>query len=509
MALLCEHGEPLDDVKDDNNNQFQNLKSNRYGQSNQSCVLINDLGLTNIWPNTDGQIQYFNDKVSGLRVRPGYKLKAFEHNNGTGSNMEYSSGNHFIGDTFGDRISSIELKKDCNTPSAKWDDSCFEPQDTNKYIGSNKTNRLNECNTLNSNLTRGNQCYVFCNKDKDTRDLCSTSINKYCDNLHIDLVRVDPLCNNIKEQVVSKRCSTNPADFNSNTCQVECRIGNDQCKASSSFCDTSNNMNTAVCNEYCMKNINTCAEGIKKYCVGHRIRDDPFCKKVLLEGNEVNHMRGKHNIEMARYCSNEGKNDITNIDSQSKFDNLTNPICACMDQDLLHKKFSYANNAQDYNQLTGFPECFYSPCKNNQYAYQRNHTSNCNLVYCSINAKDIVVKNSQEVAVYNNCDNKSSSNIGNGVYTAPGQSCQMTEWTSCSATCKTGTQTRSIVVASNDGKPCGETTQTCKIQCTTLIEQLKNGVFNFSDLNISNKFIILIIILGIIGLIYLKKYKKI
>jgi hypothetical protein len=148
---------------------------------------------------------------------------------------------------------------------------------------------------------------------------------------------------NDKTNIIKDKCTTKSELFDTATCKNYCQNKPTECTASAQkYCE--NNFNNQTCKNFCVNdNIKICKSGIKNYCKGDKIKNDPFCQTTLIHPL----MRGEHDTEMDRYCNAEGKNNINNIpssnikDASEMQDNLTNPICACFDKQLINKTFNF------------------------------------------------------------------------------------------------------------------------------------------------------------------------
>jgi hypothetical protein len=83
MALLCNHVIPLDaDDTDDDLRQQIGGYWNKWSQyHNNECLLVTNEGKTEIGKNSNNQINYFENGISAIRVRPGYRITLYEHDN--------------------------------------------------------------------------------------------------------------------------------------------------------------------------------------------------------------------------------------------------------------------------------------------------------------------------------------------------------------------------------------------------------------------------------------------
>jgi hypothetical protein len=514
MALFCKAGRPVG-YNDNDNSKIQTLSSTQWG--NQKCLFIGNEGLTNIWPNYDSQIQDFDNEISGFRVRPGYKLSTYWKSNGQELMGVYEATNEgkdeHLNSTMNDWIDSIKLEKVCSLSYWTWDDSCAPH---------NFQHRKTVCE---KNLNAHPRCREFCNINKNA---CDTAITDYCNNLPIDVMINDNFCKTGHSQrIKGERCPTKSELFGTAACKNYCQINPNQCKESVQNYCTVNNFNNAnkACKEFCVEdNIPLCMSAIKNYCKGNTIKSDPWCQTTLVHPK----MRGLHDTEMQNYCNGIGKQrnlvavgeqknlnivDAT-ADEKSKeiLDRLENPICACFDNNLINKKFDHVKNEKYKPMFTSRPQCFYSNCISDSNAYKKTSPDPCKITICSIDAENINIKESTNVKIENNCGGGGGGTVTNP-YT-PSQSdgtpstgagsnnkidCQMTKWSECSNKCIAGIETREWVVGPlNGGEPCGPTSRECKIQCTTIKDQLLNSYFNFNDLDQTNKIILIVIVILII-----------
>jgi hypothetical protein len=407
--------------------------------------------------------------------------------------------------------SSRSVKKVCSHPSNIWDGECnkLTPEST-MYVGNCNLNstcwNLQKETCRNANLATETHCWRWC---KNNQSECPTAIYNYCNGLPIDTMVNDSICSQVKTNIIKDKCTTRSELFNKAACKNFCQNKPTECTASAqNYCRTTFDQ---TCKDFCVNdNIEICKSAIKNYCKGNNIKSEPFCQTTLIHPL----MRGQHDLEMNRYCNAEGKNNLNNIpssnikDASEMQDNLTNPICACFDNQLINKKFDYVKNPLLKTQYTANPQCWYYNCMRGTGVYQKDNTD-CKVKICNLQFDEVDIKNSSNFKIQNNCGDT-------GLTTAPlntdgSQSsepvsanktdCQMSEWTACSKKCSDGLQTREkILEPLNGGKPCGPQVQICKIPCTSLKEQLQNSSFNFYDLDKTNK-ILFIVIVGIIIMI--------
>lgn len=543
MALICRHGIPVNynDLTNDIK-QYYSVKDRSYGYDTQDCILFKDVGEHELWGNPDSDISNMNDNSSGIRVRPGHKITTYTDHINNGYSETYNGGesgtNYFIDSwPMRDSISSLRVMKDCTTNVMTWDESCLNPSDPSKYIGNNLQNRKNLCS---ANLNANSNCYNWCNVN---RAECSTAIQNYCKNLDINTMVNDPICSDLKNEIIKDRCTKEPNLFNTNTCQTFCQNNANECRVSANtYCENVNNFNGAVCTDFCKnnieickigiqsycgnnfnetcknyckdKNIEICMSAIKKYCSANTINTDPYCKPILLDPL----MRGQHNTEMDIYCNNEGKNDLSKITpstAKNTFkdtDILTNPICACFDKELIAEKFKYIKNGNRdiYDEFTSRPECWYSACKRDIGVYQKSNP-NCQSIICAIDIGRLDIQDAKNIQIENNCGRTALTTAEINTNPIPTNTnpiptntdkidCQMSDWSICSTKCGVGTKTRKkIIEPLNGGKPCDVLVEKCGGDpCKTLKEQLLNGTYNFNDLDQTNKIILIVIIIIII-----------
>lgn len=135
-------------------------------------------------------------------------------------------------------------------------------------------------------------------------------------------------------------------------------------------------------------------------------------------------------------------------------------------------------------------------------AYKKTKTGTCPTV-CSIQFGGNVTFNDTEgVNIENNCGGGGGGE-DSGIGSDNVVDCQMDKWSECSQTCKEGTQTRKKITGPfNGGAPCGPTSQTCNIPCTSLKKQLENKYFNFNKLDNNNKIIFIAVVCIIIFIIF-------
>jgi len=133
MALLCNHKIPQKsghdssgvdaDDNDDSLRQTIGGYRNEWGQyHNNECLLITE-GKTEIWKNSNEKINYFNDGISAIRLRPGYRITLYSEDNlnknsgGDGTQITLpetgeagDEGENYYLHDFNDRTSSVFLE---------------------------------------------------------------------------------------------------------------------------------------------------------------------------------------------------------------------------------------------------------------------------------------------------------------------------------------------------------------------------------------------------------------
>ena len=490
MALLCEHGLMIN--YDDNNNtkqQYIDCLNVNCDKGKQWCSLVNDLGTTNLEGSIDEK-GWYNDRTSGIRVRPGYILKACEHGNLTGRCVEFNSNQNYLMSNynFNDTITSLELKKDCASQAMLWDDSCQNPSDNSKYVNNNLNNRINLCNSPDTDLKTNSNCKKFCNNNKSN---CSTSIQKYCNTIDINSVTNDPFCSH---EISKNRCLTDVNLFPSETCKNICKNEPDKCRDVANRYCTPPNIMSEPCQEYCRNNPSNCKNNIKQFCTNSNLNNNEFCKFAIRKDQMINReIDYDNNIDT--YCNSIG----VGLD-----------VCACFDKTTIKNNFNNIKSEEKYNLMISRPDCYYDKCINGN-TYIKNYDKTCTpMTICSIEiGGNVNIKESNNIKIENNCGNNSNTTTTNnnaGTYTdlniKSKQDCQMSDWSQCSEICKPGTQTRKIILeAQNNGKPCGPLIQSCLINCKSLSDQFKNNYYNFFDLDDNNKLILLVVIGLVIYLI--------
>ena len=219
-----------------------------------------------------------------------------------------------------------------------------------------------------------------------------------CDNLqNIDMMVLDPICADYKDDIIQKKCTANSDSFNTNTCQTYCSNIPEYCQASfKDFC--SKTENKQACLNFCNKknNKSACLKMITNSCNDKEIITNVFCQNTasLVNSNMLNN----YDLVMNNYCNNEGKQkDLKNIG------NLENPACACYDKNLINAKFSYLKDNYLRKALISSPECYYDKCKDNPNAYKKMNYD-CTISVCdedvnrikNIKNIDIQIKNPNE-----------------------------------------------------------------------------------------------------------------
>lgn len=467
------------------------------------------------WPNWDNCPQGgWGNKVNSIKIEP---EEAFEWCGWFDKNQ----GGHVDCYTTSQKttkyINSYEsrsVKKICSHPSNIWDEGCIKPSPDLKMYKDN-CNHSSTCWNLqneecrNANLTTNPRCKDWCIKNSDQ---CSTVIRNYCNDLPIDSMVNNPICSNDKTNIIKDKCTTRSELFDTATCKNYCQNKPTECTSSAqNYCQ--NNFNNPICKDFCVNdNINICKSAIKNYCKGDKIKNDPFCQTTLAHPL----MRGEHDLEMDRYCNEEGKNNINNIPSSNiknaseMQDNLTNPICACYDNKLINKKFEYVKNPLLKAQYTANPECWYYNCMKGTGVYKKSD-SNCKVKICNLQFDEIDIQSSSNIKIQNNCGDtgmtttplNTDGSQSNQPNTTNMIDCKMSEWSECSKKCSKGLQTREkIEEPLNGGEPCGLLEQSCKIPCASLKEQLQNSYFNFNDLDKINKILFIVVIGAIVMMIF-------
>jgi hypothetical protein len=446
----------------------------------------------------------WGNRVSSIKIEPGgaYEWCGWADKNQSGTwngNPDcYTTSTPQV--VHNDTYESRSIKKICDHESNIWDSGCNElSPDTTKYKGdcskgSNCWNKQKQiCTRADTNLATNLNCKNWCIENPNE---CLTQINNYCNSLSMNTMINDIICLNGKDDFIAKKCIDKSYFFHTPQCTTYCTKNPEACTASAqNYCQNSFNLS---CQNFCKNdNIDICKSAIQKYCIGNKIKNDTYCKEILLHKQ----MNGGHDIEMGRYCNAEGRQiNTTNINT------LENPICACYDKGLISAKFKNIKDDKVKDILTGRPQCFYDQCFDSVESYKKNNEICPPITICSIDLGDVQIKDSANITIKNVCgDNSptSSSAENTGITSNFTIDCKMEDWSECSNTCREGTQTRNkILDPINGGELCGPTSQTCKIPCPTLKEQLQNSYFNFNDLYITNK-IILITVFIIIIIIYI------
>jgi hypothetical protein len=408
------------------------------------------------------------------------------------------------------RVWSRSVKKVCGHSSNIWDYECnYQPNET-RMVGDCTSGsdcwKLQRETCKIADLGANWQCKKWCGNNPSE---CPTAIYNYCNSLDIDTIVNDSICSQFKTNMIQDKCTKNSGLFGAAACKNYCQNKPTECTASAqNYCGTTFNQ---TCKDFCKNNIQICTEPIKNYCKSHTIKGDPYCQEILQ--NEL--MRGQHNTEMERYCNAEGQNDLSKISEstpQNAFYNsdvLTNPICACMDRQLINKKFDYIKNNQVLkSSYTGSPECWYNNCKVG--GVYEPKKPDCKSIYCNQQfngpvdlafMKDVKIENNCPGALTTGAANSDGSQSDNPIFTEKND-CQMSAWSDCSQKCGEGTQTREVIAdPHNGGQPCGPLVQKCSSSCKTLQEQLKNRYFNFNDLDKNNKILLIVIVVIIIIII--------
>lgn len=468
------------------------------------------------WPTwNDCPTGGWGDKVSSIRIDPegAYEWCGWEHQKQGGYYDCYTNSTAQVKKN--DAYSSRSVKKICSHASNIWEYECNQPTPNNTiYIDNCLPNtkcwllQKQECS--NTDLGYSSRCKDWC---KNNPSECSTSINNYCNSLHIDTMVSDPLCSNVKNNIIKEKCINSSSLFNTNTCKYYCQNNPESCQSSAqNYCQ--NNFDQ-TCQQFCTNNnINICKNAIKNFCKGDYIKYNTYCQNTLVHPL----MRGEHDIEISRHCNNEGKQSnlesvkTNSVDRTAKnIDTLENPICACYDEGLINAKFSHITKSDLKTTFTSRPQCFYYNCMNDPKAYKKPN-GDCNITICSIDLNEVGISNSNNITIANNCGPSGPSDSGDSGSTSGSSSinsenvidCQMSDWSPCSKKCSEGIQIREkILDPINGGKVCGPIIQTCKIPCTTLEEQIKNTYFNYNDLNKNNKIIFIVIIIIIFIIILL------
>jgi hypothetical protein len=351
--------------------------------------------------NEDGY--YWEDRVASLTVQPGYELCGYDWKNKGGNWGEvcYTSDNSIMQKKHMDEIASMRLRLDCAYDAHKWNEECNKPNpNQDQYKGNcniNSTcylNKVKECS--NSNLTNNTNCKNFCTINPDK---CTTSISNYCNNLDLDTLNNESVCNTLKTNIIKDKCTNDEKLFNSTTCKSYCtNKPNDCIDVSNRYCF--NNMDKEECQTYCTKNINNCEMNIKKYCVNDNIKNT-FCTSVL----SSNEMGDKHDEVMEKYCNESpNKND---------------PLCNCKNKEAIFNNYKQLKADSLRDSLIARPDCFYGPCTRAG-TYKISIGKPCpNLTICQNNIESLNISNSCNgelttncIKIENNCTTNTNADTG-------------------------------------------------------------------------------------------------
>jgi hypothetical protein len=145
------------------------------------------------------------DRTSSFRVGEGTIFQAYEHWAFDGKNKSFSydvNDSNPIG--WGDNMSSIKVKKDCNNDRWIWDNDCEIGRSNTENSGSITQKRQNRCN--NANLNSDSQCKNWCLNNKDK---CGNSLSSFCnDKNNVSSTQCKEWCKG-----PPARCDVGAADF--------------------------------------------------------------------------------------------------------------------------------------------------------------------------------------------------------------------------------------------------------------------------------------------------------
>jgi len=338
MALLCNHIIPVN--YDDNNNDLEQKNLGSWNNNSNDCLLIKDIGVTtNIYNNSNSIIANYNDVVSGIRVRPGYKLTAYTDPNRLGIYEVYRGGtdglNKYINTSFlplfgniGDKISSVFLEYEVKTASGVYTSS-----DT--VIPEIKEN-YKDCHV--GYELKGVAGEEICHKEE---------VLKECELLDIDKMAITPICAKYKDNIIAYKCKIDDTLFSKESCMTYCQnLSNDDCKRSfKEYCSKIENKDN--CLKFCNKteNKDACKSVIVNTCKDKEIITNILCQNTASLVDNTNYVK-----VMSEYCNTvEGKDK---------------ELCACYNTEKINTFFSDIKKPYLKKALTSIPECSYDLCKN-------------------------------------------------------------------------------------------------------------------------------------------------
>jgi hypothetical protein len=347
---------------------------------------------------------FWNDQVDSISISPSqaYEWCGYQHVNKAGDNKCYYTDTPRLEhiNTYTDRT----LKKMCDHEIHRWDIDCNkinpDPEITKENCNINSKcweAQKSECKDANLANTR---CKDWC--IQNSGECFDSTIKNFCEKIDIDTMKVkEKICKNnpeITKNIINEKCSINNNVFPKTECQDYCTNDPENCRVSvQKYC---NNNFDNYCKKFCENNIEICSAAIRNYCNSYNIKNDKWCADILTNKE----FSDTHKNVMNEYCNNEGaQRNLKNINTSnlSSFDILENPICACLDNNLISHKFSEIKDQEIKNQFTLRPECFYKNCIDSK-AFKPLTNQECNIKICRINLGNAIISNSN-VQFRNDC----------------------------------------------------------------------------------------------------------
>jgi hypothetical protein len=393
MALLCNHGLPTDANDSDDRLRQPGLAGgyrSLWWNPNE-CLFIKDEGYTELW-NKDGTLQpnpeinWFNDVITSVKLREGYRVTLFQHQRGSGLSVvlpnvggKAGSGGQFFNLEdygFSDTTSSILL-----VDQARLDKVAADAQST-----------LDKAKLIvNAPVTTPPAPPPSGPSPEEIKAATDAAVLKAeCETIvdigNIDKITLFPRCNIHKDRLIKEKCTGDPSVFGSISCMGDCATDIiDKTKSCLGYCKNLTdegciksfkeycgiNENKDKCLNFCNKteNNDACQTVIINTCKDKEIITNTFCQNTASLVDNTNYVK-----VMSEYCNtDEGK---------------TKELCNCYNTEKINTYFSDIKKPYLKNALASIPVCSYDQCKNIPTAYKISN-DNCNIDVCAEDIYDV------------------------------------------------------------------------------------------------------------------------
>jgi hypothetical protein len=390
MALLCNHGLPTDANDNDNSLRQPGLaggyRTCAWCWHANECFFIKDEGYTEIWnkhgrlqPNSD--INWFNDGITSVKLRKGYRVTLFEHESGTGRSLVLPG----IGGKApaGGQFFNLEDYNFSDTTSS----FLLENQDRLDQVAADTQKLLDEAKKIVTTPPTPPPPPSGPSPEEIKAATDAAILKAECETIvdigHIDQITSYPTCNIHKDRLIKEKCTGNSAVFGSISCMGDCAT--DKTKSCLGYCKNLTdegciksfkeycgiNENKDKCLNFCNKteNNDACQTVIINTCKDKEIITNKFCQNTASLVDNANYVK-----VMSEYCNtDEGK---------------TKELCNCYNTEKINTYFSDIKKPYLKNALASIPVCSYDQCKNIPRAYKISN-DNCNIDVCAEDIFDV------------------------------------------------------------------------------------------------------------------------